>query len=100
MTFMRDHVEYLDQDEIAVWRAVRKLTKAGRAGNNSQIARDTGLPATRVAKITRYVHARSYLTDTSRNGGSYHWRTTGKTARSYREQPEYATEQAEVIYPS
>lgn len=77
MTYIKNMTEYLDVDESTVYESVMRLNELHRSTNNSQIARDTGLSHTTVGKITRYLEARSYLTDAAK-GNAHHWRTTGK----------------------
>ena len=60
-----------------VYAAVCKLVSDGRTGNNSQIARYTGVSPTRVATVTRMLRQRGWIVNASK-GAAYHWRPTSK----------------------
>lgn len=80
MTYSKNHVQYLDDQEMKVWTAIKELVSLGRSANNTQIARRTGLPTTRVYRVTQELYARGYLRDHGR-GSAYHWRPTAKVAQ-------------------
>lgn len=61
----------------AVYAAVCKLVSEGRTGNNSQIARCTGLSRARVRQVTSMLRQRGWITDAGK-GAAYHWHPTGK----------------------
>jgi len=77
MTYLKNGVEYLDDDETRVLRAIRDLNAAKRTTNSSQVASITGMPRTRVAVLTRGLSARKYIKNVGK-GAAYHWRLTGK----------------------
>ena len=77
MTYLRDGWEYLTDDENLVYAAIRQLTADRRTGNNSQVARYTGLSPTAVGKITTELRRRGFITNTGK-GAAYHWRVTSQ----------------------
>lgn len=88
MTYVRDGQEWLNANEMAVYRAVCKLAGQGRAANNSQVSNASGINRTAVVYITTTLRRRGYIKDvspTARN--AYSWRPTGKEARLEPVQP-------------
>lgn len=77
MTHIIDGTEYLDAQEMRIYRAVRRLSEQGRTVNNSQIAAETGISRTTATGVLYHLRARGFLRDDSK-GAAPHWRTTDK----------------------
>jgi len=81
MTYLKDGVEYLERNDRRVLRAVLYGTRAGKAGNMSQVASWAGLGRTTTANVAHHLRARGYLLDASEPGvNAYRWRLTDKGA--------------------
>lgn len=79
MTHIRNGTEYLDAQEMHIYRAVDRLVRAGRSGNTSQVASETRIGRTTVNQILYHLAARGFLTDIS-NCAAHYWRLTRKPA--------------------
>lgn len=77
MTRIIDGTEYLDAQEMRIYRAIRRLSEQGRTVNNSQIAADTGIGRTTAGFVVHHLKARGFLKDVS-PGAAYHWRVTAQ----------------------
>lgn len=73
MTYLKDGIEYLYEDEQTVYDAIKAINAAGRTTNNSQIARYTGMSNGRVATVVTELRSRGFIKNVSR-GAAYHWR--------------------------
>ena len=80
MTYLKNGTEYLDDQEMRIYRAVARLNERGRTTNNSQVAEYSGYSRTTVGHVAEHLRARGFLTDISKPGtAAYHWRTGAKT---------------------
>jgi Fic family protein len=77
MTYLKNGTEYLDNQEMQVYKAVEWLNKQGQTTNNSQVAAAAGISRATVRFITAHLRARGFLRDISK-GAAYHWRTTAR----------------------
>lgn len=77
MTYLKDGTEYLDNQELKAYQAVRRLNAARRTTNNSQVAASSGLSRATAARVCQCLRARGFLVNVSR-GAAYHWRVTGQ----------------------
>lgn len=71
MTYLKNGIEYLDDDEQRVFSAIKRLNAQGRTTNNSQIASYVYpyLSRTKVAKLTQELSARRFIKDVSKGRG-------------------------------
>jgi DNA-binding Lrp family transcriptional regulator len=79
LTYILDGTEYLDSQERDIYEAIIVLAGRGRTVNNSQIASETGISRTEVARRTTRMEARKFIKNTGK-GSAYHWRVTDKQA--------------------
>jgi hypothetical protein len=77
VTYLRNGQEFLDDDETAVYAAIKQLAAERRTGNTSQVASYSGLNRTRVTKITAGLRARGFIADVSANA-AHHWQVTAQ----------------------
>lgn len=77
MTYLRDGIEYLYEDEQVVYDAIKAISLARRTTNNAQIARYTGISNTRVGVLTTELRMRGFIHNVSK-GAAYHWRATAQ----------------------
>jgi hypothetical protein len=79
LTYIKNGTEYLHSQERDIYEAIIVLAGRGRTVNNSQIAGETGISRTVVARRTERLAARSFIENTGK-GSACHWRATHKPA--------------------
>jgi DNA-binding IclR family transcriptional regulator len=83
MTYLKGGTEYLDEQEMRIWHAVKRLNEQHRTTNNSQIAAYSGYSRSTIGSVTAHLRRRGFLRDVSK-GAAYHWRLTSKAAETER----------------
>lgn len=84
MTYIKDGTEYLNAQEMQVYRTIQRLNVQRRSTNNSQIANSSGISRTAVGSVTTGLRRRGFIRNVSR-GAAYHWRLTAKPALTEQE---------------
>ena len=77
MTYLKDGYEYLDAQELRVYRVIQRLNAARRATNSSQVAAAAGISRTTVTGVCHHLKARGFLVNAGK-GAAYHWQATSQ----------------------